>query len=142
MRSVCYPKADVFLLCFSVVAPTSFQNVSVKWFPEVRRHCPATPVLLVGTQSDLRHDVKVLIMLSRHKEKPVPPSAAQALSSKLGMVGGYMECSALTQHNLKDVFDAAITAGMRHSAPKARRSTASCIRTLSKAWWQKYVCGR
>ncbi|XP_053124504.1 rho-related GTP-binding protein RhoU-like [Hemicordylus capensis] len=144
LRQVCYPKADVFLLCFSVVAPTSFQNISEKWYPEVRRHCPSTPVLLVGTQSDLRQDVKVLIALSRSREKPVPPAAARSLSAKLGTVG-YVECSALTQHNLKEVFDTAITVGLRHTehpGPKARRSTARHIRALSKAWWRKYVCVR
>ncbi|KAH0631480.1 hypothetical protein JD844_005819 [Phrynosoma platyrhinos] len=144
LRQVCYPKAEIFLLCFSVVAPTSFQNVADKWYPEVRRHCPSTPVLLVGTQSDLRQDVKVLIALARRREKPVAPSAARALSLKLGMVG-YLECSALTQHNLKEVFDTAIAAGLRHAdhpGPKARRGPASCLRTLSKAWWRKCVCVR
>ncbi|CAI5780763.1 rho-related GTP-binding protein RhoU-like [Podarcis muralis] len=143
LRRLCYPKADVVLLCFSVVSPTSFQNISEKWLPELRRHCPATPVLLVGTQSDLRQDVKVLIALSRRREKPVSPSAARTLSAKAGLLG-YVECSALTQHNLKEVFDTAITAGLRCARgppPKPqRRSTASRIRTLSKAWWRKHVC--
>uniref|UniRef100_A0A6J0T6V6 Rho-related GTP-binding protein RhoU-like n=1 Tax=Pogona vitticeps TaxID=103695 RepID=A0A6J0T6V6_9SAUR len=145
LRRVCYPKADVILLCFSVVAPTSFQNVADKWYPEVRRHCPATPVLLVGTQSDLRQDVKVLIALSRHREKPVPSAAARSLSLKLGMVG-YLECSALTQHNLKEVFDTAIAAGLWHAEHPGtkvrRRSPISCFRTLSKAWWKKCICVR
>ena len=142
---MCYPKADVILLCFSVVAPTSFQNIADKWYPEVRRHCPATPVLLVGTQSDLRQDVKVLIALSRHREKPVPSAAARSLSLKLGMVG-YLECSALTQHNLKEVFDTAIAAGLWHAEHPGtkvrRRSPISCFRTLSKAWWKKCICVR
>uniref|UniRef100_A0A8D0DGT6 Rho-related GTP-binding protein RhoU-like n=1 Tax=Salvator merianae TaxID=96440 RepID=A0A8D0DGT6_SALMN len=144
LRRVCYPRADVILLCFSVVAPTSFQNIADKWYPEVRRCCPGTPVLLVGTQSDLREDVKVLIALSRRGEKPVRPAAAHALSAKLGTVA-YMECSALTQQNVKEVFDAAITAGLRRAeppGPKVRRRTASCLRTLSKDWWRKYVCVR
>ncbi|KAJ7304490.1 hypothetical protein JRQ81_012057 [Phrynocephalus forsythii] len=146
LRRVCYPKADVILLCFSVVAPTSFQNVADKWYPEVRRHCPATPVLLVGTQSDLRQDVKVLIALSRRREKPVPSAAARALSVKLGLVG-YLECSALTQHNLKEVFDTAIAAGLRRAerpGGKAwrRRTPASCFHTLPKAWWKKCICLR
>uniref|UniRef100_A0A8D0HGB9 Uncharacterized protein n=1 Tax=Sphenodon punctatus TaxID=8508 RepID=A0A8D0HGB9_SPHPU len=142
LRQVCYPKADVFLLCFSVVAPTSFQNISTKWLPEIRQHCPSVPVLLVGTQADLRQDVKVLIALARRKEAPVPFPAAQALAAKLGTVG-YAECSALTQHNLKEVFDTAIMAGLRCAELRnrvARNSTASKIRTLSKAWWRKYVC--
>lgn len=31
-----------------------------RWMPEIRRHSSdATPIILVGTQSDLRSDVKV-----------------------------------------------------------------------------------
>ncbi|XP_007441756.3 rho-related GTP-binding protein RhoU-like, partial [Python bivittatus] len=142
LRQVCYLKADVCLLCFSVVAPTSFRNIADKWYPEVRRHCPSTPVLLVGTQSDLRQDVKVLIALSRRQEKPVPPATARSLAGKLGLAG-YVECSALTQQNLKEVFDTAIVLGLRASeCSKGRRGPPSCIWALSKAWWSKYVCVR
>uniref|UniRef100_A0A8C8RGA7 Rho-related GTP-binding protein RhoU n=1 Tax=Pelusios castaneus TaxID=367368 RepID=A0A8C8RGA7_9SAUR len=143
LRRLCYPKADVFLLCFSVVAPTSFQNVGEKWVPELHRHCPATPLLLVGTQCDLRQDVQVLVQLAQRKEKPVAEQAAQALAQKVGAMG-YVECSALTQQNLKEVFDMAILAGLQHAELQGRRacSAASKVRTLSKAWWKKYVCVR
>lgn len=138
----CCPKADICLLCFSVVAPTSFRNIVDKWYPEVRRHCPSAPVLLVGTQSDLRQDVKVLIALSRRQEKPVPPTAGHSLARKLGMAG-YMECSALTQQNLKEVFDTAIVLGLRAGeGPKGQRAPPSCIWALSKDWWNKYLCVR
>lgn len=60
LRPLCYTSADVFLLCFSVVSPASFQNVPEKWVPEIRRHAPFAPLVLVGTQCDLRDDVKVL----------------------------------------------------------------------------------
>jgi GTPase SAR1 family protein len=33
---------DIFLILFSVVEPTSFDNVTTKWFPEVKSHCPGT----------------------------------------------------------------------------------------------------
>lgn len=59
LRPLCYTSADVFLLCFSVVSPTSFQNVPEKWVPEIRKHAPFAPLILVGTQCDLREDVKV-----------------------------------------------------------------------------------
>ncbi|XP_032083851.1 LOW QUALITY PROTEIN: rho-related GTP-binding protein RhoU-like [Thamnophis elegans] len=138
----CCPKADICLLCFSVVAPTSFRNIVDKWHPEVRRHCPSTPVLLVGTQTDLRQDVKVLIALSQRQEKPVPPTAGRSLARKLGMAG-YVECSALTQQNLKEVFDTAIVLGLRAGEdPKGQRAPPSCIWALSKDWWNKYVCVR
>ena len=50
--TVLYPvvsfQTDVFLICFSVVSPASFDNVTIKWCPEIKHHCPEAPVLLVG----------------------------------------------------------------------------------------------
>jgi len=59
LRPLCYPNTDVFILCFSIVSPASFYNVSEKWMPEIRSAGLEMPVILVGTQSDLRTDVKV-----------------------------------------------------------------------------------
>ena len=104
LRPLCYPQTDVFLVCFSVVSPTSFHNVREKWLPEIRAHCPDAPLLLVGTQCDLRNDVKVLIELNKYSDKPVSEDAAKHLAHDVGAVT-YIECSALTQKNLKEVFD-------------------------------------
>ncbi len=38
---------DVFLLCYSVVDTGSFEDIARKWHPELKRHRPNTPVLLV-----------------------------------------------------------------------------------------------
>ena len=107
LRPLCYPGSDVFLVCFSVVSPTSFLNVRDKWLPELNLHQPHIPILLVGTQSDLRSDVRVLIELSNNHETPVSLSSAMRLARKHGCEN-YIECSALTQKNLKEVFDEAI----------------------------------
>lgn len=101
----------MFMLCFSVVCPTSYHNVVDKWAPEIRRHCPNAPIVLVGTQCDLRNDVKVLIELAHYNEKPVTEDEAKQLAEKIGAVE-YMECSALTQKNLKEVFDTAILSAL------------------------------
>lgn len=37
---------DVFLVCFSVVDPTSFHNVKLKWIPELQHHAPVSPVCI------------------------------------------------------------------------------------------------
>jgi len=144
LRPLCYTNADVFLLCFSVVSPSSFQNVSEKWVPEIRCHCPRAPIILVGTQSDLREDVKVLIELDKCKEKPVPEEAAKLCAEEI-KAASYVECSALTQKNLKEVFDAAIVTGIQYSdsqqQPKKSKSrTPDKMKTLSKSWWEKYCC--
>lgn len=41
---------DVFLICFSVVNPASFQNVKEEWVPELKEYAPNVPFLLIGTQ--------------------------------------------------------------------------------------------
>ena len=119
LRPLCYPGMNVFVLCFSVVSPTSFHNVSEKWVPEIRTHCPQVPTLLIGTQSDLRNDVKVLIDLAKFKEKPISEDEAVSLAAQLGTE--YVECSALTQKNLKHVFDTAILRAMAFADAGAAR---------------------
>ncbi|XP_001512714.1 rho-related GTP-binding protein RhoV [Ornithorhynchus anatinus] len=140
LRSLCYPDTDVFLACFSVVQPGSFQNIAEKWLPEIRTHNPQAPVLLVGTQADLRDDVNVLIRLDQGgREGPVPPPQAQGLAEKI-RAQGYLECSALTQKNLKEVFDAAILSAIEHKARLEKKLNAKGVRTLSRCRWKKFFC--
>jgi cell division control protein 42 len=106
LRPLSYPQTDVFLVCFSVTSPASFENVKEKWFPEVHHHCPGVPCLIVGTQVDLRDDPQVMEKLQRQKQRPVAPEQGERLARELGAVK-YVECSALTQKGLKNVFDEA-----------------------------------
>lgn len=62
------------------------------------------PCLIVGTQVDLRNDEQVKDKLSRQKMQPVSAADGNAMAKQLGAVK-YVECSALTQYKLKDVFD-------------------------------------
>ena len=63
LRPISYPDTNVFLVCFSVVRPTSFENVKEKWIPEIKHHCPKTPFLLVGTMLDCREDPEFISQL-------------------------------------------------------------------------------
>eukprot|EP00005_Dracoamoeba_jomungandri_P003455 CAMPEP_0174260110 /NCGR_PEP_ID=MMETSP0439-20130205/8849_1 /TAXON_ID=0 /ORGANISM="Stereomyxa ramosa, Strain Chinc5" /LENGTH=147 /DNA_ID=CAMNT_0015344277 /DNA_START=21 /DNA_END=461 /DNA_ORIENTATION=- len=58
-RTLSYGKTDVFLVCYSVASQTSLRNVKDKWGPELARHCPGVPLLLVGTKKDLRTNTEV-----------------------------------------------------------------------------------
>jgi small GTP-binding protein len=53
LRPLSYPHTDIFVVCFSLVSPASFENVQAKWVPEIRHHCPNTPFILAGTKLDL-----------------------------------------------------------------------------------------
>ncbi|XP_036853063.1 ras-related C3 botulinum toxin substrate 3 isoform X2 [Manis javanica] len=97
LRPLSYPQTDVFLVCFSL------------WYPEVRHHCPHTPILLVGTKLDLRDDKDTIERLRDKKLAPITYPQGLAMAREIGSVK-YLECSALTQRGLKTVFDEAIRA--------------------------------
>uniref|UniRef100_A0AAY5K4C8 Ras homolog family member U n=1 Tax=Esox lucius TaxID=8010 RepID=A0AAY5K4C8_ESOLU len=144
---LCYRNADVFLLCYSVVRPSSFRNATNHWAREIRHHCPGAPVVLVGTQLDLKEDVQVLIQLDRNQERPVGAEEATQRTQEVGAVS-FVECSALTQKNLKEVFDQAILASLQQSesvqsvlqTQSLRKKTPEKIKSLSETWWRKLNC--
>ena len=84
LRPLSYPQTDVFILCFSVVQPTSFENIAAKWVPELRTHCPYTPILLVGTQADLREDIETKEKLARREQIPVTVEQAESCCVDVG----------------------------------------------------------
>ncbi|KAJ2490379.1 GTPase Cdc42 [Coemansia sp. RSA 2050] len=119
LRPLSYPQTDVFLVCFSVTSQASFENVKEKWFPEVSHHCPGVPCIIVGTQVDLREDAVTLQKLAKNKQKAIMEEQGLMLAREL-KAAKYVECSALTQKGLKNVFDEAIVAALEPPAPKKK----------------------
>ena len=109
LRVLAYPDTDVFVVCFSIMSPTSYENVEEKWAPEIRHYRETTPFILVGTQSDLRDNFYEIQRLQRNRQRPVTFEMGLRMASKVG-ANCYVECSALTQKGLKAVFDNAILA--------------------------------
>ncbi|KAI8429215.1 hypothetical protein MSG28_007740 [Choristoneura fumiferana] len=123
LRELCYPGTDVLLLCFSVVRPETFRSVAERWTRAVA--AVNAPLLLVGTQSDLALDPKVLQTLRTRGEHVVTEAEARALAAKINAT--YIETSAKTRKHLKDAFDAAILAGL------------PVIQT-KRPFWKKLLC--
>ncbi|KAL1407723.1 Rho-related protein rac1B [Vanrija albida] len=107
LRPLSYPQTDVFLICFSVVSPASFENIRTKWWPEIQHHSPGTPIILVGTKLDLREDPAQVERLRERRQSPIQYAQGAALQQDI-KASRYLECSALTQMGLKTVFDEAI----------------------------------
>ena len=111
LRPLCYPQVDVALICYSVVDHTSFDNVRSKWVREVHRHCPGVPIILVGTQTDRRIDSSEIKRLKSQGKRPLTKADGNKLASQCKATC-YLECSALTQQNVKHTFDEAIATGL------------------------------
>ena len=111
LRPLDYPQTDVFLVCYSVVSPSSYESIKEKWLPEISYHRKGTPFVLVGTKIDLRDDVATLEKLAKNKQTPLTKEMGDKLAKEVGAVK-YVECSALTFEGVKEVFDEAILAGI------------------------------
>ena len=96
LRQFEYKDTDIFLICFSVVEPTTFESVWCKWFPQIKRVCPDARVVVVGTKTDLRD-------LVHNEGGPVTTKQGQEMAYEVG-ANEYLECSALGGSGVAQVF--------------------------------------
>jgi Ras-related C3 botulinum toxin substrate 1 len=109
LRPLSYPDTQCFIVCFSIVSPSSFKNVKSKWIPELKEYAEGTPIILIGTKLDLRENEDWIKKLRERDEKPVSYEEGTKLAKEIG-AKGYMECSARTQKGLKEAFNKCIEA--------------------------------
>eukprot|EP00026_Physarum_polycephalum_P015583 Phypoly_transcript_16297.p1 GENE.Phypoly_transcript_16297~~Phypoly_transcript_16297.p1 ORF type:complete len:223 (+),score=36.17 Phypoly_transcript_16297:150-818(+) len=108
LRPCSYSGTDVFLVCFSVVDPTSFDSVMQKWYPEITQYVEGKPpIIVVGLKCDLRTHASTIKQLELEGEEPISREMGLQLKEKIG-AHKYMECSAKTQEGLSKVFEEAI----------------------------------
>jgi len=81
------------------------------------------PIILVGTKSDMRNDPAANQALASKGSTPVSFDEAKGCASQIG-AKLYLECSALTQEGLKNVFDEAIRAALNKN--KGKQSNDAC----------------
>ena len=124
LRPLCYPQVDVAIICFSVVDMLSYENAKTKWVKEIRRYCPGVPVIFVGTQVDQRENPTVLKEMKSQGKKCVSKSDGNKLVS-LCKATSYVECSALTQFNIKGAFDEAIAIALELNT-SSKKHTPQC----------------
>lgn len=124
LRPLSYPQTDVFVIAFAVNSPSSFENVRAKWVPELTHHAPNTPMLLVGTKIDLRGDSEAMERLRERGQSMITYEQGVGLAKEIGAVK-YLECSALTQAGLKNVFDESIRAVLNPQPSKDKKKKKS-----------------
>lgn len=115
LRCLSYPRTDVFLVCFSLIAPPSFENVVSKWCPEIKHHCPDVPFVLVGMKKDLRTDAKLLSRLASRGWAPITSTQGFQMAKKIG-AAEYKECSSFTQEGIRDIMNIAMRIAVQTSA--------------------------
>lgn len=139
LRPLSYPESNVILIVFSVDFPASLANVQDKvrgplnacwtrtlivvcrlqWFPEVAHFCEGTPLILVGTKTDLRSDEQTRRMLGAQGQTPVSSEQGAEVAKEIG--AKYAECSAKTGVGVQEVFHLALRESMRGKWGKMTR---------------------
>ncbi|KAG8514965.1 Rho-related GTP-binding protein RhoF, partial [Galemys pyrenaicus] len=119
LRPLSYQNTHLVLICYDVMNPTSFDNVLVKWFPEVTHFCRGIPKVLIGCKTDLRKDKEQLRKLRAAQLEPITYTQGENASEQI-RAARYLECSAKFRENVEDVFREAAKIGLR-ALKKARR---------------------
>lgn len=103
------PNPDVFIVCFSLVEKDSLDNVEQFWLPRIRSLGKDIPVILVGTQLDMR---------KTNEQGHVSDEQGKFIGKQLKS-NHYIECSAKMDFRIQDVFEKAVYAKIRHSKRKS-----------------------
>jgi len=123
LRPLSYPDTHVFLLCFSLVNPTSLENVVSVWNSEVKTAVPTAEVILVGTKMDVRdYYQESSPEVRKMGEKPITHDQGKEIADRI-QARAYIECSALKCANLEEVFDTAIRVVLQPSIMEMRKQT-------------------
>jgi Ras-related C3 botulinum toxin substrate 1 len=108
LRPLSYPQTNVFILCFSLVSPTSLTRLQDFGVREIQEHSVTTPYIVVGLQADLRDQVAANPEEWKAKGMVAVTRAQGQAMQRAIHARAYVECSAKMQVNLTEVFDAAI----------------------------------
>jgi len=110
-RGVHYPKTDVFVVCYEPTDiavdfhMTTFEAASRIWLPEISDFRAKAPVLLVACRMDLREDPARLAKLKELGKMPISEEQGRELAAQFDAT--YLECSALKNEGVQEVFDTA-----------------------------------
>jgi len=81
-------------------------------------------MILVGTKIDLRDDPAAIQKMSEKGSTPITYEQGLRLAKEIS-AAKYLECSALTQKGLKNVFDEAIRVVL--SPPQKQKKKGGCL---------------
>jgi len=111
LRPLSYPQTDVFIICARIPRPSMFTNVGSKWIPEIQKHCPDSPFLIVGMIDEDDHTSLAASLeqqSQRNRNAPKTVAGYNALGRQLverhEKAWKYMQCDLASDEDVKRVF--------------------------------------
>ncbi|KAL5008446.1 hypothetical protein ScPMuIL_014027 [Solemya velum] len=115
LRAFTYKDSEVLVVCYSVVDRESFDSIKSFWMPEIKNYMRRRkPVILVATQKDLRNFAP-----DNTEEIPITREEGEALSKDIG-ADHFVECSAVTQDGVKNVFEDVVLSALKYRKKKSK----------------------
>jgi small GTP-binding protein len=108
LRRMMYANTDVFLVCYSCMQPSSFDNVEKKWMPDVRSHDPSSLVILVSLCIDLRTNNNSINPQPDLIASPMITTGQGTELAKRLKCNAFIECSSMLRFHVREVFECAI----------------------------------
>ena len=112
-RRIALMKADVVLITVNVAtfdrAKANANTTTKVWMPEAQRVRPGVPVIVVGTQIDMREDPSSRAMLKTGGHAtPLSTEEGEEFAANLG-AKFYHEISAVSKEGVEDLLELAVT---------------------------------
>ncbi|XP_039607256.1 rho-related GTP-binding protein RhoH [Polypterus senegalus] len=114
IRPLSYQQADVVLMCYSVANHMSFLNIRNKWINEIRSYLPKVPILVVAAQTDQRE-------MGPNHSACITAADGKRLAHEI-KAKGYVECSALSNRGVQQVFEYAVRTAVNQARRHSRRN--------------------
>ncbi|CAG9859405.1 unnamed protein product [Phyllotreta striolata] len=118
LRRLAYKDVDVFIVTYAVNERTSYENVFLKWAPELKKFAPKAKIIVAGTKQDLRTNSRAHVS---HEE-------GEALAKDVN-AHGFIENSSKNMSFIDETFQMAISVVVynQNFLKAKRRSHNLCI---------------
>lgn len=102
IRPLSYRDTDLVLICYTIENKNKLNNINKKWLMEIKNYCPNAKYILIALKADLRDDNDPVLDKSNFVSKEDGEKLAEQIKALK-----FMECSARTGQNVKQVFEEA-----------------------------------
>ena len=98
LRALNYPNFAAIIVMFSIAQPQTLELVKDCWIPEVRRHSPKVPVLLIENKIGQEPGSAISYKSEKSNFRSVSPQMARQVNAIT-----YLECSCKTERGVRAV---------------------------------------
>lgn len=130
-RSLLLMFSNINILCYSVDSRESFNNISNKWWPEIKGKRITKPHILVGLKKDCR-------TFSAEQDgnaqlQHVTSQEGKAVAKSIGAVH-FLECSSVNNEGISSVFETAMTKCYEEIYGKLKKNNDKAWKSLLCCW--------